>query len=77
MTKRVKCRCIHCKKMFVTSKNDKIFMKHFTGVICDKCEDELAKKIANELPEKIFNIFGIKSDPNDKNSLENIINELQ
>lgn len=62
MTKKVKCKCRRCGKVFVTTKADKIFMKHFTGVICNKCYDDLTNKIALELPSKIFNIFGGKNN---------------
>ena len=54
MSKRVKCRCRKCKRVFVTSRADKIYMRHFGAEICPKCEKEFTNELCKGLMEHIF-----------------------
>lgn len=53
--KRVKCkaRCVRCKKVFVTTNIDKLFMRHYTILICPRCENEYASRLINRIFDKI------------------------
>lgn len=53
--KKVKCkaRCIRCKRVFVTTNIDKLFMRYYTAVICPRCEDEFASQLVDNIFSKI------------------------
>lgn len=58
--KRVKCkaRCVRCKKVFVTNNIDKLFMRHYTVLICPRCEGDYASQLMNN----IFGKIAVKKD---------------
>lgn len=52
--KKCKARCIKCKRVFVTTNIDKLFMRHNTCVICNHCQDAFAQSLLTGLLEKIM-----------------------
>ena len=39
MTKKVKCKCRRCGKVFVTTKADKIMTEYCFATVCKDCEN--------------------------------------
>jgi hypothetical protein len=54
MKKKVKCKCRRCGKTFVTTKADKIFMKHLTITLCKNCMYDFNDTLLENILERIF-----------------------
>ena len=52
--KLAKSRCKRCRKIFVTTRAEKIYTKHFSVSICPKCWKEFADEYAKRVMEKMF-----------------------
>ena len=52
--KKCKAKCIKCKRVFVTTNIDKLFMRHNTAVVCNRCQEALANSLLTGILEKIL-----------------------
>lgn len=52
--KKCKARCVKCKRVFVTTNVDKLFMRRHMTVICNGCQDAFAQSLLSELLDKIM-----------------------
>lgn len=54
MTKKVKCKCSQCGKIFLTTRADKMIMTYYSAIVCKGCMATFYDKVIDRIAKTVF-----------------------